>query len=169
MELYRRNMFFKLFLFRISYITLLGFTLYLFYTPYSDYAVMTIIILIILSFFSITGIVVNEKSIGITKYYCSGTIAVKRSLSLADRFDIKLFSIHGEVNVDDNFEHDPHWLDLIFAFFPSQTITYKIYKIRVLDNSGGVIKKYWEKLSDKEYELLFEFYLKQNHFKSVNS
>ncbi|MBL0330740.1 MAG: hypothetical protein IPP64_15350 [Bacteroidetes bacterium] len=117
-------------------------------------------VLVIFSFFSITGIVVHANSVEITKYYCSGIVPVKRKLSIADRFDIKLFLFEGEVDYD-NFEHDPEWLDFIFFFIPSQTVEYKIYRIRVLDNFGGVIKKYEEKLSGKEYELLFEFHLKQ--------
>ena len=128
MEFYRRDIFLKLFLFRASYVALLILTVYLFYTPYSDYAVMTIIVLLVLSFISITGIIVQDNSLEIKKYYCCGFIPIRRRLSLSDRFDIKSFSIEGEVNADDNFEHDPHWLDLIFAFFPSQTIIYKMYR-----------------------------------------
>jgi len=74
MQLYQRNIGFKLFSLRTMFLLLLFLSVYLLFTTHADYSILTIIGLLILSAISFTDIKVYDDHFEIRKYYMAGMV-----------------------------------------------------------------------------------------------
>jgi hypothetical protein len=157
MLLYKRSTLIKLFSLRITFVILL----YIFVTllfKQSDYSILAGICLCTLACFSVTDIIIFDNSFQIKKYYISAIIPIKWDYTLSDKFDIS--SIEFEIgNFSDNelIFPTPWFLSFISS---NDKYLYKRSVIKIFKD-GKMIRKFIENLSEKEYELLFGFYLKQ--------
>ncbi len=84
MELYKRNIFSKLFFLRFSFLLFLFLFVLLFFSKYSDYSILVGILLCVLACFSVTNIIIFSKFFQIKKYYLSGIIPIKWTYTLND-------------------------------------------------------------------------------------
>jgi hypothetical protein len=152
MVLYQRSVYFKLFLLRATFFLLSVLSFVLFFTSYSDYSILSLLGLVVVSCFSITNIKFFEDHFEIHKYYISGLIPVKWEYTLKGEVDIGSVTLEADLSINKNF------VEFDGGVFPGKRY-YKRSVIKISEN--GKIEKFTEKLTDKEYEYFFAFYLKQ--------
>ena len=164
MKIYQRNIFLKLICIRVIFITLLALTIFLFFTSISNYSILTIIALLTISCFPVFDIIIFDNGFEIKKYYISGIIPMSWKCSITDRFDIYSTEVFRENLANDILLEPSPWFFNLFSG-QNSSFSYKSSIIKIFYKEKK-IKKIIEKLSDKEYELLFEFYLKQKRIQS---
>ena len=115
----------------------------------------------VLSCFSVDGLKIYNGSFEFTTYFVSGFFPVTWRNQLTDQFDIGTIELDTDHSLNHHLVEDD-WFPSFFSFYDDG---YKRSIIKIMVN-GVLKKKIIVKLSDLEYELLFEFYLKQKHSNS---
>ena len=158
MKIYQRNILVKLFFLRAGFAVLLFLSIALLFTAFSDYAVLTIIALITLSFFSVSDLVIYDNGFEIRKYNVAGIIPIKYSCTRNDRFDIRAVRLIADIALNnDLLEPDP----MPFSIAPIFSDKYAYTRSKIIIEKNGKVQCLTEAIDHKEYELLFEFYLKR--------
>lgn len=153
---YKRKLFWKLNLLRCAFFLCVTSFIFLLYTDYSDYSVLPGILLCFLCFSGITGLYIQEDGFVITSYFFGGVFFRSYSCDKNDKFDISTTLIGGETH---SFDDDGELLPLIIQNVFQKQYTYKRHS--VLIKNAFKDTKIVIDLNDKEYELLFNLYLRK--------